>query len=52
MDIKRISINCLSDTQGNTNITVMDMMKTFQNLKIEFDKEIEILKKPQAEVKM
>jgi hypothetical protein len=37
----------LSDTQGNTNIRLIEMTKTIQDLRTEFSKEIEILKRTQ-----
>ena len=34
-----------NDNQENTNISLMEMMKTMQQLKTEFNKEIETLKR-------
>lgn len=43
---------CLGDAQENTNMRLIDIMTTTWNLKNGFNKEIEILKRTQVELKI
>lgn len=43
---------CVSNAQEHTNIRLMEMMKKVQNLKTKFNKETELLRRTQAELKM
>lgn len=55
MNLKRINlkrINVLNDAQENTNIEVNEMSKTVQNLNTRSNKDIEILRRTCAEMKM
>jgi hypothetical protein len=41
---------CLSEIQKNTNTRLMEMMKTVQNMRTEFNQDIESMKRSQAEM--
>lgn len=50
--LKRINNKCLSDTQEIMDTPLKGMMRTIQDLKVELNKELEILKGVQTEIKM